>query len=287
MTELFVERLTATACVSDAARVRRLLSGVADDRLDQALAGAGLPSGDWCVRRVDVELRIDDRQTDAWFEALGAGLGVGAEAADRSTRTTSYRRPAQGLADLLAGLAADRVGLAPAGHIGPGDPDGDTLETRAPRPARPELALAALVEAIDGRGRAHRMLGGGGGLAAAMSPLRARVQARPWTYRGGVDRAAVADRVVSGHGSRRGSARLGCGWTPRPLVPGRAGRRRGRARGDTRGRAGAVVSALAGDRIRARQDGGVTQASRRATPSGTNRRPEPAQGMRIVANPGR
>ncbi|HEY7812490.1 MAG TPA: hypothetical protein VIC62_04590, partial [Nakamurella sp.] len=109
MTELFDERLTATACVSDAARVRRLLSGVADDRLDQALAGAGLPSGDWCVRRVDVELRIDDRQTDGWIEERWAQALVSAlkrRIGSHADDVIHYRRPAQGLADLLAGLAA-------------------------------------------------------------------------------------------------------------------------------------------------------------------------------------
>ena len=240
MTQLFVERLTATACASDAARVRRLLSGVADHRLDQALGGASLASGDWCVRRVDVELRIDDRQTDGWIEerwaqALMSALKqrIGSHAED----VIHYRHPAQGLADLLAGLAAGRLEREWAwrqlGLLGPGDPGGDNPRAAACAAARrrPELALAALVEAIDRIGviALHRMLGSDGWaelaavVAAALGvPGLPVARATCPRDRGRPRRLSVSlTGSCPGHGSRRGSARPGCGWTPRPLVPGR------------------------------------------------------------------
>ena len=307
MTELFVERLTATACVSDAARVRRLLSGVADDRLDQALAGAGLPSGDWCVRRVDVELRIDDRQTDGWIEERWAQALVSAlkrRIGSHADDVIHYRRPAQGLADLLAGLAAGRVEQEWAwrqlGLLGPGDPDGDNPRAAACAAARrrPELALAALVEAIDRVGviALHRMLGGDGwaelaAVVAAALGVPGLPVARATYPETGVDRAAerVADRVVSRsrlaarfrQARVRVDAQTAGAWAV--LVAAEA--EPAVIRGD---RAGAVVSALAGDRVipGPPEDGGPS-AHRpiRAlgdAPSGTESPTEPTEPAREV-----
>ena len=268
MTQLFVERLTATACASDAARVRRLLSGVADHRLDQALAGASLASGDWCVRRVDVELRIDDRHTDGWIEERWAQALVSAlkqRIGSHADDVIHYRRPAQGLADLLAGLAAGRLEREWAwrqlGLLGPGDPGGDDPRAAACAAARrrPELALAALVEAIDRVGviALHRMLGGDGwaelaAVVAAALGVPGLPVARTTCPETGVDRAAerVADRIVprSRLAARfrqarvRVDAQTAGAWAV--LVAAEA--EPAALRGD---RAGAVVSALAGDRV--------------------------------------
>lgn len=214
MTQLFIGRLTATAGASDAARVRRLLSGVADHGLDQALAGAVLASGDWCVRRVDVELRIDDRHTDGWIEERWAQALVSAlkqRIASHPDGVIHYRRPAQGLADLLEGLAAGRVEREWAwrqlGLLGPGDPGGDDPRAAACAAARrrPELALAALVEAVDRVGviALHRMLGGDGWaelatVVAGALGVPGLPTARTTFPETGVERAAerVADRIV-------------------------------------------------------------------------------------------
>ena len=307
MTQLFVERLTATAYPSDAARVRRLLSGVADHRLDQALAGASLASGDWCVRRVDVELRIDDRHTDGWIEerwaqALVSTLKqlIGSHADD----VIHYRRPAQGLADLLAGLAAGRLEREWAwrqlGLLGPGDPGGGNPRAAACAAARrrPELALAALVEAVDRVGviALHRMLGSDGwaelaAVVAAALGVPGLPVARATYPETGVDRAAerVADRVVSRsrlaarfrQARVRVDAQTAGAWAV--LVAAEA--EPAVIRGD---RAGAVVSALAGDRVipGPPEDGGPSV--RRPTrapgdaPSGTESPTEPAEPAREV-----
>lgn len=174
MTQLIVRRLTASARAADEPRVRRLLAGLADSGLDRALAGAGLPAGDWCLRRVAVTVPMEDDRGDAWLEeqwsaALIAALRqlIGRGNGD----AVHYPRPVDGVADLLAGAAAGRTEREWAwrqlGLLAAGDPS----VAAAPRAAavaavrrRPELALAALTGAIQRVGveALHRLLAPGG-----------------------------------------------------------------------------------------------------------------------------
>ena len=220
------------------------------------------------MRRVDVELRIDDRQTDGWIEERWAQALVSAlkqRIGSHADDVIHYRRPAQGLADLLAGLAAGRVEREWAwrqlGLLGPGDPDGGNPRAAACAAARrrPELALAALVEAVDRVGviALHRMLGGDGwaelaAVVAAALGVPGLPVARATYPETGVDRAAerVADRIVSRsrlaarfrQARVRVDAQTAGAWAV--LVAAEA--EPAVIRGD---RAGAVVSALAGDRV--------------------------------------
>jgi hypothetical protein len=265
MTQLFVERLTATACASDAARVSRLLSGVADHGLDEALDGASLASGDWCVRRVDIELRIDDRHTDAWVEGRWAEALVSTlkqHIAAYPNDAVYYRRPVDGLADLLAGLAVGRTEREWAwrqlGLLGAGDPGGAAPRAAACAAARhrPELALAALVEAAGRVGvvALHRMLGGDGwaelaAVVAGALGVPGLPPARAAYAETAVDRAAgrVADRIMPRsrlaawfrRARLRADARAAGAWAV--LVAAEAEPMA--LRGD---QAGAVVSALSG-----------------------------------------
>ena len=265
MTQLFVERLTATACASHAARVRRLLSGVADHGLDQALAGADLASGDWCVRRVDIELRIDDRQTDAWVEGCWAQALVSAlkqRITSHEDDVVHYRRPAEGLADLLAGLAVGRTEREWAwrqlGLLGAGVPGGADARAAACAAARhrPELALAALVEAVERVGvvALHRMLGGDGwaelaAVVAGAFGVPGPPMAHTTVPETGVDSAAerVADRIVPrsrlAAQFRRARVRVDAQTAGAWALLVAAEAEPTALRGD---RAGAVVSALAG-----------------------------------------
>jgi hypothetical protein len=277
MTQLFVERLTATASASHAARVRRLLSGVADHGLDQALAGAGLASGDWCVRRLDIELRIDDRHTDAWAEERWARALVSAlkqRIDSHGSDVVYYRRPAEGLADLLAGLACGRTEREWAwrrlGLLGAAEPGGAAPRAAACAAARrrPELALAALVEAADRVGvvALHRMLGGDGWVALAavvagalgVPGLPAACTILPRT---GADRAAgrAADRIVPrsrlAAWFRRARVRVDAQTAGAWAVLAAAEAEPAALRGD---RAGAMVSALAAGLLVPDGPGGVS-----------------------------
>ena len=265
MTQLYVERLTATACASQAARASRLLSGIAEHGLDQALAEAGLASGDWCVRRVDIELRLDDRHTDAWLEGRWAQALVSAlkqRIAAHRNDAVDYRRPAEGLADLLAGLAVGRTEREWAwrqlGLLGAGDPGGAAPRAAACAAARrrPELALAALVEAADRVGvvALHRMLGGDGwaelaAVVAGALGVPGLPAARATLPETGTDRTAerVAGRIVPrsrlAAWFRRARVRVDAQTAGAWAVLVAAEAEPAALRGD---RAGAVLSALAG-----------------------------------------
>jgi hypothetical protein len=285
MTQLFVERLTATATASHAARVRRLLSGVADHGLDQALAGAGLASGDWCVRRLDIELRIDDRHTDAWAEerwarALVSALKQRIDA--HGSDVVYYRRPAEGLADLLADLACGRTEREWAwrrlGLLGAADPGGTAPRGAACAAARrrPELALAALAEAADRVGvvALHRMLGGDGWAelaavvagALGVTGLPAPGTIRPETV---ADRAAerVAGRIVPrsrlAARFRRARVRVDAQTAGAWAVLAAAEAEPAALRG---GRAGAVVSVLAAGLLVPGDPGSVSSRPRQPSP---------------------
>jgi hypothetical protein len=172
MTELQIGLLSATSSAADQARVRRLLTGVTERRLDQALAGLTLPAGEWCIRRLDVPLELSDRLTDGAVEQDWARtLAIALRAALESALVVHYPRPVLALADLLVGLAAGRTERLWAwqqlGLLQPGDPDPVGVPAAAALAAlrrRPAEAMPALVSALPQAGVAglHRLLGAAG-----------------------------------------------------------------------------------------------------------------------------
>jgi hypothetical protein len=110
-----IRRLSATAHVGrgrdDAVRVARLLDGVARRRLDAALQSLPLPPGMWCLRRVEVPVRLDldgpePSVEEAWAVALAAGIGRALADPRRAHRYTGVR---DALSDLVAGMATARL----------------------------------------------------------------------------------------------------------------------------------------------------------------------------------
>ncbi|HST47795.1 hypothetical protein [Jatrophihabitans sp.] len=175
MTDLHIARLSATTTAQDEARVRRLLTGVTERRLEPVLAGLDLPPGEWCIRRLDVPLSLADRQADAtvetaWALALVAALREALEHGP-DAGVVHYRRPAAALADLLAGLATGAIERLWAwrqlGLLQPGDPDPAGMPVAALLAVlrrRPAEAVPALVTAARTAGVAalHRLLGPAG-----------------------------------------------------------------------------------------------------------------------------
>jgi hypothetical protein len=176
MTDVRIARLSAAASSEDQARVRRLLCGLADRRLGEAITAAGLPPGEWCVRRMDVPVRLDPGRTDAamqsaWAEDVAAALSDLLRHSPPGEQVVHYPRPVDALADLLGTLAAGRPGRAWAwrqlGLLAPGDPDqhaaprGAALAALRRRPAEaiPALAAAARLAGVDAL---HRLFGSAG-----------------------------------------------------------------------------------------------------------------------------
>jgi hypothetical protein len=173
---LTVRRFTTTSHLAgdraeDAARVEAIARGVAGRRLEWALAEAGLPEGIWCIRRLDVPVRLDLDRPDPALEAAWAAALVGAvrrALATGSPGVVRYERERDAVADLVAGAATGDLARAWAwarlGLTAPGDPPAD----RAPGAAivaalrsRPELALGCVLLAARRAGVAalHRALG--------------------------------------------------------------------------------------------------------------------------------
>ena len=237
MTELCIDRLSATTAAADEPRVRRLLSGVAAHRLDAALAEVEVPPGEWCVRRLDVPLRLDSGRTDhaveaSWARALTAALrdALAGPTAD----IVHFPGVADALGDLLGGLALGRTDRAWAwaqlGLIRTGDPDFELAPGAAAVAAfrrRPHEAVAALVAAVRSTGVAalHRFLGpagwtelarlvssGLGGDAAVAIPMPATMPATrpapvPTTVRGSLPGGGSGGARGSGSGPGTGVPR--------------------------------------------------------------------------------
>ena len=175
MTELTVRRLSVTARADEGAwetgRLDRLMRRVAEDRLDLVVRAAGLPSGIWCLRRLDVPVRLDPARPDpaleeAWAAALVAALRKAM--VPGSADAVRYASEREALLDLLCGAATGRTARAwawrRAGVLRAGDPEPD----RAPKPLLLALLLryahqapALVTDAADrvGLPALHRALG--------------------------------------------------------------------------------------------------------------------------------
>lgn len=159
MTTLQVHRLSATVHgPGDGGRVDRMLRRLADRRLEEALRGVTLPPGRWCVRRVDVPIRLDPDSSDAVVEAEWARrliAGLRRALAEHSPDVVHYRHEREALADLVACVATGRfehawawsgLDLLPIGRPAPGDPPATTILAALRR--QPSRASAAVVSAV-------------------------------------------------------------------------------------------------------------------------------------------
>jgi len=80
MTRLTIDRLSSTTHGGDdqtARRTEQLLTEVAERRLDAALDDAGLPSGLWCVERLNVMVALDFNRPDGELADTWAAAVVG------------------------------------------------------------------------------------------------------------------------------------------------------------------------------------------------------------------
>ncbi|SEI82437.1 hypothetical protein [Demequina mangrovi] len=180
MSDLTIDLMTAAVTDwPDPEAVRPMLERVAQVRLDDALRGAPLPEGEWCVRRLDVAVSLDPERPSSALESTWADQVLAAlhrSLSAGSPEVLHYRRPEDAVDDALAGLASGvtahawawtQMGLARPGDPSPSrDPRGLFL-TLLERLARGRAAaLARVVEQVGGV-RAHRLLGAEGWERAA------------------------------------------------------------------------------------------------------------------------
>jgi hypothetical protein len=192
MTELFIGTLSATAAADNddggaslsgagdmKSRVNDMLAQLTDRHLDEALAAAEFPDGEWCLRRLDIRIALDPGRPGPapetqWARAVVQELRhrIGSGSDD----VLHFRRRTDALIDLASSLAAGRTDNVWAwrqlGLLTHQDPD----PASAPAPAllavlrrQPEQALAAVVStvALHGASTLHRLLRGHGWLELA------------------------------------------------------------------------------------------------------------------------
>jgi hypothetical protein len=188
MTEMLtIDRIAVTSPDDGhgwAERVDQIVNRVAGVRLDQALRSRPLAAeGEWLIRRVAVSAALNFRRPDASLEealsravldAIADAVGSGADAVGDGD-VVYYRRPVDGLADLVASAAARRFERAWAwarlGLIADLDsvrrePAWCVLNALA---TRPDQALTAVSRAAARMGLAplHRLFGDAGWIRLA------------------------------------------------------------------------------------------------------------------------
>lgn len=196
MDTLHVSRLAARyrlpAGEPDArARLDRVLRGVLDDALDQALARAGVPAHEEvCIRRVHAPARLrlgdgDAALAAAWSVALADGIRGTLESGGPGV--VRYGSRGHAMVDLLLGVAAGdlrrawawrQLGLWSAGEAP--SPARSVEEAARALVSRPETIVAALTEAAR---------------AGALPALASRIAPAAWTA---LARAALHAASVTG-----------------------------------------------------------------------------------------
>ena len=140
MTDLTIRRLSATVHGDGdlAPRVERMLTQLAQRRLDEALQAADLPPGDWCVRRLEVGIVIDPARPDGALETQWAAAVVDALRRALVAGTgdvVHYQRRVDALADLVASATAGRTERSWAwrriGLLAPDDPQPESAPAEA------------------------------------------------------------------------------------------------------------------------------------------------------------
>lgn len=214
MSDLIITRLSATIHGPEEhlGRADTLLRRVAARRLEASLAHEALPEGEWCVRRVDLTISLDDEADGvlegAWADAIVASLRQAL-----STGTGEIVRFADvhhAVIDLARGVAVGDLRRAwawrLAGALRAGDPDpendprGALLAACAHTPHAAVAALVRAVQATDPRA-VQRLVGvegltrltavvstayDAGGLLARVVDAMAEDKAREDSYRSGM-----------------------------------------------------------------------------------------------------
>ena len=188
MTEtLTIDRIAVTSPDDGhgwADRVDRIVNRVADARLDQTLRSRPLPAeGEWLIRRVAVsaalnferpDASLEDALSSAVLDAIADAVGNGDDALGDGD-VVYYRRPVDGLADLMASAAARqferawawaRLGLIADLDSVRREPASCVLNALA---IRPDQALTAVGKAAARVGLAslHRLFGDAGWIQLA------------------------------------------------------------------------------------------------------------------------
>lgn len=176
MTDLAIHRLSATVHGSGdlAPRVERMLTQLAQRRLDEALQAAELPPGDWCVRRLEVGITVDPARPDGALETQWAAAvvdGLRRALVGGSSDVVHYQRRVDALADLVASAAAGRTDHSWAwrriGLLAPDDPQPESAPAEAVLAVlrrHPSEAIGVLVRTARAIGIAalHRLFGARG-----------------------------------------------------------------------------------------------------------------------------
>lgn len=230
MTDLAIRRLSATVHGDGdlAPRVRRMLTQLAQRRLDEALQAADLPPGDWCVRRLEVGITIDPARPDGALETQWAAAVVDAlrqALVAGSGNVVHYQRRVDALVDLVASAAAGRTERSWAwrriGLLAPDDPQPESASAEAVLAVlrrHPAEALGVVVRTarVAGIAALHRLLGARGWrqLGRLVCPgFDVEVPLVECTTATGAQTAALAAELLSrstlGAGFRQSRLRLG------------------------------------------------------------------------------
>ncbi|MFF0014105.1 hypothetical protein [Streptomyces sp. NPDC005374] len=223
-TDLTVRRLSVTARPDDgspdAGRIDRLLRGVADHRLEQAVRAAGLPSGIWCLRRLDVPVRLDPARPDyaleaAWAAALVAALRRAMERG--SPNAVRYADERAAVLDLVCstacgrterGWAWRRMGLIHADDPAPERAPGAAILAVLRRCAGQAPGFVTAAAGRVGLPALHRVLGAVGWQTAAESvrvafdapaPTNCRTTTATSAEAAALGDALLADSRLAGH----------------------------------------------------------------------------------------
>lgn len=228
-----IGRLSATLHGLDRQRMDRVLGLVAGSGLDSALAVAGLPGGEWCVRRIDVPVLVDaeagdERIAAEWSAAVAGAVREALAVGDDVIRYPSVRAAA---VELVGDVAVGRWGREWAWRqlelLGPGVTGaGAAIVGALGRVA--EDALGVLVMAVEAVGvRAlDRVLGPDGWalVGSLVTGIRGEAFAgvlaaggdagRGLSREAGRGLSGDAGRGLSGEADRSGNAYLFLGASP-------------------------------------------------------------------------
>ena len=299
MTDLLIDRLHARAAVTgpdDEARVRALLADLTGHRLEDALAGVALPEGDWCLRRLDVWLRLDAFSADSalgrrWAQSVTDAIADAV--CGTGPHVVHYPRRLDAVIDVVAALAVgDRSrewAWRSVGALTSADPDPASSPTQAALAALardPAAAVHAISAAVGrvGLPALHRLFGESGWRAVAAIVLAAAGHApRAWLDGSGGGTApegTASDGATHGGATRGGTARGGAtgAGASDALAADPDGARPGQRSSTAPDTPAAPLSGLA--RASAGADGTVTVAAARSIAEGILARSAFAQAWR-------
>ncbi|WP_213010020.1 hypothetical protein, partial [Paractinoplanes toevensis] len=186
-TDLWIDRLSATLSPAlDRGRIDLLLHRIAGAGLDDALADTGLPGGEWCLRRIDVPVRVDpaagdDRIAAAWSAALAAAVRQALADGGGEADIVRYASVRAAAVDLVTSVAWGRWGRAWAwrqvGLLDAGIRPAPAVAIVAALNRSGADALGVLIMAAEAAGVAalHRALGRDGWPAAAAAVTGVRI----------------------------------------------------------------------------------------------------------------